>query len=568
MPASHSFRHRRTAMPATPTPVTSYPASDPGFAAVPVEDLLAGEADLIARIKLCYGIDRDSFERDVLMLVRRYAACVHLLPATADNYFSKPGGLLRLGLETAFFSLQGTDAHIFSGRMSISARRQLEPRWRHATFIAGLCSELHRLMSHVIVTDAAGETWPAFLHPLTDWLASRGSERYFLRWRPQAVEARGLGLFALPHVVPPAVMADLAEGNAVIVPHLLASIGGIPVYRDHNILDELVRRSLALVIDRNLIASADRYGSPQYGSHLERYLVDALRRLTRGNSAWLPNRDKSRLWFGQDGLFLVWPGGAEDIHQLLEADQLAGIPKAPETVLELLLAAGVFEVATAGRSTWSIQPPGAKAPLEAVKLSAPEILLAGIEPPPVALPQALEFKPERAPVPPAPQAPEPEPASEIPVKTGTQLSLIPPPEPPAGSKASAAVEKTPDPSPPEPVSERPPATFALQAPMRLNPVVRDALTEAIRTLNDGMGPPAVCTIAQGVFVPLVEFERRGIQPSLAMRALTETKLLVRPNRDGPPILSRDFNGNPTVGIVLDPRCISGLDLAGFVAPPV
>ena len=63
-------------MPATPTPVTSYPASDPGFAAVPVEDLLAGEADLIARIKLCYGIDRDGFERDVLTLVRRYAACV------------------------------------------------------------------------------------------------------------------------------------------------------------------------------------------------------------------------------------------------------------------------------------------------------------------------------------------------------------------------------------------------------------------------------------------------------------------------------------------------------------
>ena len=93
-------------MPATPTPVTSYPASDPGFAAVPVEDLLAGEADLIARIKLCYGIDRDGFERDVLTLVRRYAACVHLLPATADNYFSKPGGLLRLGLEN-----EGTVRH-------------------------------------------------------------------------------------------------------------------------------------------------------------------------------------------------------------------------------------------------------------------------------------------------------------------------------------------------------------------------------------------------------------------------------------------------------------------------
>ena len=102
--------------------------------------------------------------------------------------------------------------------------------------------------------------------------------------------------------------------------------------------------------------------------------------------------------------------------------------------------------------------------------------------------------------------------------------------------------------------------------MRLNPVVRDALAEAIRTLNDGMGPPAVCTIAQGVFVPLVEFERRGIQPSLAMRALVETRMLVRPSQDGPPTLSRDFNGHPTVGIVLDPRCVSGLDLAGFAVP--
>lgn len=540
-------------MATSPTPASSYPASDPGFIAVSVDDLLAGEADLMARIKLCYGADRESFERDVLTLVRRYAACVHLLPATADNYFSKPGGLLRLGLETAFFSLQGTDAHIFSGRMSISARRQLEPRWRHATFIAGLCCELHRLMSHVIVTDTTGEAWPSFLLPLADWLASRGAERYFLRWRPQAVETRGLGLFALPQVVSPAVMADLSEGNTVIVPHLLACIGGIPVYREHNILDELVRRSLALVIDRNLVANADRYGSPQFGSHLERYLVDALRRLVSGNSAWVPNRDKSRLWFGRDGLFLVWPGGAEDVYQLLERDQLAGIPKAAETMLELLLAAGVFAAAPT-RSTWSILPPGAKAPLEAVKLASPAILLTGIDPPPVALPQALECKPEQAPVPAAPQSPVPEPP---PATSGTQLPLIPP-EVLADSGAPIA--------PAESTSTDPAATIALQAPMRLNPAVRDVLADAVRTLNDGQGPPKVCTVAQGVFVPLEEFVRRGIQPSLAMRALAETNLLVKPKGNGPPTLSREFNGTPTLGIVLDPRCVRGLDLAGFALP--
>lgn len=545
-------------MAAIPTPITSYSASDPGFSALPIDEILASEADLIARIKLCYGTDRDSFERDVLPLIRRYAACVHLLPATADNYFSKPGGLLRLGLDTAFFSLQGTDAHIFSGRMSISARRQLEPRWRHATFIAGLCCELHRLMSHVIVTDVTGETWPAFLMPLAEWLAAQRAERYFLRWRPQAIEARGLGLYALPLVVPPAVMAGLSEGNTVIVSHLLASISGIPVYREHNILDELVRRSLALVIDRNLAANADRYGSPQYGSHLERYLVDALHRLASSHPAWIPNREKARLWLGQDGLFLVWPGGAEDVHQLLESDQLAGIPKAPETMLELLLAAGVFEAAGTERSTWSILPPGTSTPLEAAKFSAPAIILGRINSLPEILPQALEFKPPPAATSAGSPTPPPAPTS---VSVNHQLPLIPPP---ATDDVNAALAEEDCGSPSQAFAL---STFALQAPMRLHPLVRDALANAIRTLNEGMGPPTVSTVAQGLFVPLDEFVRHGVQPAQAMRALSETNMLVKQAPNVPPTFSREFNGHPAVGIVLAPRYVSGLDPAAFAASP-
>ena len=130
-----------------------------------VDEILAAHEDLISRIKLCYGADRESFEADLLVPIRNYAAYVNLLPATADNFFCAAGGLFRLGLEVAFFALQGTDAHIVSGRSTISTRRQLEPRWRQATFIAGLCCELHRALSHVIVTDDRGEEWPAYLAP-------------------------------------------------------------------------------------------------------------------------------------------------------------------------------------------------------------------------------------------------------------------------------------------------------------------------------------------------------------------------------------------------------------------
>ena len=230
-------------------------------------------------------------------------------------------------------------------------------------------------------------------------------------------------------------------------------------------------------------------------------------------------------------------------------------------MLELLLAAGVFEAAAASCSTWSIQPPGARIPLEAVKLSVPDILLAGIDPPPVALSQTLEFTPVHTPAPVSPQKSEP-------AKIGTQLSLIPPLETVAnGETPSPPVEETPKPSAAEPVSAPPSAQFSLQAPMRLTQVVRDVLADAVRTLNDDLGPATVCTIAQGVFVPLEEFARHGIQPSLAMRALMETNMLVKTNRDGPPTLSREFNGKPAIGIVLDSRYVNGLDLAGFAAPP-
>ena len=534
----------------------TFSSADPGFAVQTVDEMLAANADIIARIKLCYGADRESFESDVLALIRRYAAYVHLLPATADNYFSAPGGLLRLGLEAGFFSLQGTDAHIFSGRSTISTRRLLEPRWRHATFIAGLCCEVHRVLSHIIVTDASGEVWSGYVQPLTAWLEARGTARYFLSWRPQAVETRSLGVFALPHVVSPEVLHYLSEDNAIIVQHLMASIGGMPVYRDHNVLDNLVRRSLALVIDRNLTANADRYGSPQFGSHLERYLVDALRRLASSNSAWECNHDKSRVWFGQDGLFLLWPNAAEDVRKLLEADQLPGIPKAAETMLELLLAAEVFEAQDAAHPTWTIYPPSAKTVLEAVKLTSSAILFAGVDPSPAALEMKLVRRAGETDPSPPPAA------SQRPAQAGEQLSLIPSGDSSSATKSGG--ERPQKPTPPEapaPTARR--LSFTLEAPMRLNPVVRDALGAVVYTLNEGAGPAQGCTVAQGFFVPISEFERRGLQPSMALRALADVGMLVHAQPDGPPTLTRDFNGTPAVGIVVGPRFIAGFDLAGF-----
>lgn len=548
-----------------PSPFT---ATDPGFVALPVTELLASAEALVSRIRLCFGLCRESFDCDVQPLLHAYAAYVHLLPATAGNYFSAPGGLLRLGLEVAFFSLQGTDAHIFSGRSTISARRQLEPRWRHATFIAGLCCELHRVLSHMIVTDQTGSEWPAYLEPLSGWLTRRQSQRYFLRWRPNAIESRGLGIFAMPLIVPARVMQHLSDDNTVIVPHLMASAAGLPVYRDHNVLDGLVRRSLALVIDRNLQADANRYGAPQFGSHLERYLVDALRRLASSDSNWVPNREKSRAWFGIEGLFLVWPQAATDLQALLEADELAGVPKSHETVLELLLAAGAFESQEDGRPTWTILPPGTRSPVEAVKLSSPAILLGGLDslPQPLAKrlvcmsgegqPTARELPAQPAP-PPGTQYSLLEPTSAV-LSASVTAVPAPLPSPIAASPESPAMAPE-SPPPPAPLLSIPRPAFKLNAPLRLNPVVRNALAAIVDTLSGPADAAAARMIANGLFVPLREWERRGVQPASAVRALEDVQLLVRTDHRSPATVSRDFGGEQVVGLILLPRCVDGFD---------
>lgn len=546
------------------------PSADPGIGAASVDDILATHHDLLSRIKLCYGADRRAFESDLLEPIRNFAAYVNLLPATADNFFCEVGGLFRLGLEVSFYALQGTDGHIVSGRATISARRHLEPRWRHATFLAGLCSEIHRTLNQAVITDERGDEWPAYLGPLSGWLASRQSNRFFVRWLPTAQETRALGLFALPHVVPAATMQHLACGNTVAVPQMLASVAGVPMYREQNILVDLVKRATALVINRNLVANANRYGRPILGAHIERYLLDAMRRLIVSNGAWTPNQERSRVWHGKDGLFIVWPNAANEIRKLLEEDALPGIPKAPETILEILLAAGVLEPRSATQALWTITPPPGRTVVEAIRLVSPEILLPTfselgaplayelaaphglVNPAPPAQPvearreaDPAELKPSQA----APRPPDDVPdegSGEILTEDGEILSVRAP-RAPSGDRLSALPAATP--------------RLKLLAPLRLNPAVRDALARAIASMNGEARDAVAVSVPGGVFVPFEHFKQARLDLPVVMRSLGELSMTVGRAAGRPDTVWHPVGGQQFSGLVLKPCFVQGLDPA-------
>jgi conjugal transfer pilus assembly protein TraI len=250
---------------------------------------------------------------------------------------------------------------------------------------------------------------------------------------------------------------------------------------------------------------------------------------------------------------VLWPQAAADMIELLHQDQLPGIPKASETIAEILAAAGVIEPRADGSLLWDIFVSNAAASSSSLKVASPLLLLSATDAASTPLPRPL-LKPaankamHSTPVEPQLSLPIPEPSSRPPV-----------------AEPISAPQSVGEPDAPTvaPVAVPLRVPVALNAPHRLNPAVRDALQQILATLDSPTQALSAFVIDLGVFVPLVEFERRSVDPALAVRALSDTHMLASdPNHPLSKTLSRSFHDQPILGIVLAPHCVVGLDEDG------
>ena len=587
------------------------PREHEGAAMRSAEAIMQSQLAFIQRIKLSYGSDHETFQRELLPPIRNFVDYVLDLPATPNQHFCASGGMVDLGLRTAFFALQATDDQIFEGRATITARRHLEPRWRRATFIAGLCAELHRTLSHIRVSDEHGEQWQPFLMPLAQWTARRKVKRLVVRWESGPQETRSVGLFALPMIIAPETMAYLAEGNSVVVPHMLAAISGSVTRQQHNLLDDLVRRAAAFVIDKDLQESARRQGSMKPALHLGRYFLDTMKELVDAHPAWVPNGERSRVWLGPDGLFLIWPNAVADILKVLEEALLPGLPQSDNEVLDILLANGMVEPQDEVQLTWLIKPPNVASALEAVKLDSPGLLFEGMvpQPLPLAMPLIVPGKPSRRPSPavsgtasPARTHPSPKPSHAPGAKTSASIhhlrlaadntAATPAPVVPitSGSRTAGVEELFSGIAPgresgADGMNDMPPGQvemdtlqndqtgmqdresyiLSFSAPMRLHPTLVKPLTDIVHTLNLPASRMACVTTSEGIFVPLSELAQRQIDIKTSIRIMTELGMLVRQRGKGT-TTDQPFRGKTVSGVVLKPAFVNGLHVEDFRGP--
>lgn len=350
--------------------VPRYPPFDRGLPAIPIERVLETQRELVDRIHA-------SSLPFVQEAVRNLANYVHLLPATSNDVFSGAGGLFRLCLEAGFHSYIASQGNIFTSRDPAEKRRELEPKWQLAAFLAGLCCELGRAINTSVVTNDRGEQWLPF-EPLMQWLARTESRRYFLR-PPQAqasqqTDPAHLSGIIINSIIPAAAMQHITTEDRSILMEMLGAISRISDTFHSGHFARTVRHVRDLVIARDQKSNPRTFGTPLVGVHVEPYLINAMRHLVK-QGTWKRNEKLARVHLAQDGCFLFWSTGVPEILALLRDQGAVGIPSDPRTLGELLVQSDVFQPNGDSGLWWYIRPPGASTDYEVVKLTNPGIIL-------------------------------------------------------------------------------------------------------------------------------------------------------------------------------------------------
>lgn len=369
--------------------VPVYPPVDPGIEVIPVDSIVESQSSMVARIRtVAGGMDAD-FADMYLSVIHNLAEYIHLLPASRQETHTGAGGLFRLSLEMGFYCLQASEGVIFTPTEGVERRHKLEPRWRYAAFLAGICSELHRPLASLIVSGPDGVQWPKYLLPLHRWCSEGGLDRYHISWQPEprfeTASAKGEVSAMISRIVPDRCLQYLEAGSPAIAP-IVFSVATGAARDNENSVAELVARIRRRVLERDKAVRPDYYGTMVVGNHLEPHLLEAMRTLIR-EGKWKINQEGGRVWFGTDGLFVIWKKAAEELSREIAQKGIQGVPTEANTLAEALLNAKVFSAKVDRDPYWKVTLPSGKEYV-ATKFVNPLSLLGDIEVSPLPTPLA------------------------------------------------------------------------------------------------------------------------------------------------------------------------------------
>lgn len=362
--------------------IPRYPPFVKGLPASHPDRLIETQQELIGQIRESGLASKDVYEEFYLGPLRRFASYAHLLPASETHHHRGAGGLFRHAIEVALWSLQSGDRVLLPGDQTPRRRRELEPRWHSAVFLAALCHDLGKPITDLIVTNQDGaKVWDPFCEDLYTWAIGNQVERYFLRWRKnRGTSHTSVSLLLVERIVGRSGLGWISQGDPNLVTWMMEAISGHP--SQENMIHNLIVRSDQVSVTRDIESMGANFAGYEIGIPVERILLDIMRRLVR-DGVWIVNEPGSRLWHMDGHLYLVWPAGGEEIAAIINQEKMPGLPRTPNSILDMLVERKLAEFKVGqpdGNRYWLIAPAilAEKIPniqLKAIRLNNPGALL-------------------------------------------------------------------------------------------------------------------------------------------------------------------------------------------------
>lgn len=365
--------------------IPKYPPYNPGLPAVSPKQIVDSQQELIDRLKRTVPASHLDFDKTYMRAIEAYASFVHLLPASESHHHRGTGGLFRHGLEAGLYGAMNASRLMFVLDEVPSKRRVLEPIWRFAAFLAALSHDIGKPISDVEVTNTSGDlTWKPLTCTLHQWATKNNISHYHIRFCPGRYNYHEkLGVLAIGEIIDSELIDIITDGGPKLLVLLLDAIAN----REHdadsvNPFYDLVKNADQDSVNRDLKTNrALQSNMPSVGIAAERFVIDAMRRLLR-DKTWKVNCRGAQVWVIDDNMFISWTA-ARHIVQIINKDNVPGVPRDPHTIAEMLVErdlAVARETFQGRRLFWRIAPDELGGTiLNTVKMSSPTLLL---DPPP------------------------------------------------------------------------------------------------------------------------------------------------------------------------------------------
>ncbi len=319
--------------------IPRYPPFMEGLPIYTPDELLATQHEFVDAVRRLVA-DAELLDNHYNPAMLRLASFVHLLPASQMHHHRGVGGLLRHSLEVGFLALQQTEGKLIRGITAPQQRRVFEPHWRLAVFLAGICHDLGKVVTDLTVTDRANEQkWQPYQQGIYDWVISRGIDSYFLHWH----EDRGKRHTHVSSTLIDAVIGResfnwISDGSTDAVIWMTESLNNNP--GQTNQIHDFVVRADQLSVERDLKSMGVAMAGYEIGVPIERYLTDIMRRLVQ-EGIWRINEPGARVWNIAGNTYLVWPMAGEEIARRTREENIPGLPKTPDGILDMMVERGI-----------------------------------------------------------------------------------------------------------------------------------------------------------------------------------------------------------------------------------